>query len=150
MITADKPFHELGSRRIMSLHMFIRFFCVKDLSESISVKGFGWIWTPKQHGRPRTDARSLPNQRGSLMALIAVLGVLHVEGLAAVVALSAEIALRDLAHFHLVGALRHLEHGVMTARALESLVRDMLLMTEDDRFRALGAERQVASPHLVR
>ncbi len=83
------------------------------------------------------------------MAAVAVLLVLHVEGLLAVVALAAEVALRDLGHVDLVRPLGHLKDLIVTGRALDALGLHVQFMAEDHRFGVLGREGQVASAHLL-
>jgi len=78
------------------------------------------------------------------VAASAVLLVLRGEGLLPVVALAAEITLRDLAHIDLVRALRHLEYLIVAAGALHPFFLYMLFMAEDHRRGILG--EKVRSP----
>ena len=83
------------------------------------------------------------------MATDAVFLLFHVKALLPVVALAAEVALGDLAHIHLVGALGHLENLVMAARAFQTLAVDVLFVAENDRRGILGCEGQVSTPDLL-
>jgi len=65
------------------------------------------------------------------VAACAVLLVLYIEPCLPVVALAAETALVDLAHLHLVGALRHLKNLVMAAGAFQPLPGNVFLMAEN-------------------
>lgn len=82
------------------------------------------------------------------MASVAVLLVFHIERLLAVMAFAAEIALGQLVHVHLVGALLHLEDRVMAAGALETLFVHVFLMAENDRARIFRRERYVSAADL--
>jgi hypothetical protein len=61
------------------------------------------------------------------------------------VALAAKSSLGQLAHIHLIGALRHLEHLIVAARTLQPPALHMELMAEDHRSRPLGPERKIAA-----
>jgi hypothetical protein len=84
------------------------------------------------------------------MAFYAIIGSLHVERLLAVVALSAEVSLGDLAHVHLVRTLGHLEDLVMAARAFDALALDMGVMAEVHRTGILGREFDIPAADLLR
>ena len=79
------------------------------------------------------------------MATRAVFLVLDVEGLLPVMTFAAEITLVDLAHFHLVRALGHLEYLVMASRALEPFAVHVRFVAEHDRCGILRRERQVST-----
>ena len=81
----------------------------------------------------------------SAVAAGAILLVLRVERLLAVVALAAEITLRDLGHIYLVRALRHLEDLIMATGALQTFILHMLFMAEDHRRGILGREGEALS-----
>jgi hypothetical protein len=72
--------------------------------------------------------------------------VFHVKGGFAVVTGPAKMALRDLAHVHLVRPLFHLEDPEVTTRACAAVRLNVFLMVEQDRGRALGLEAYVAAP----
>ncbi len=76
--------------------------------------------------------------------------VFDAECLLSVMTLAAEIALGDHFHVHLVRSHGHLEYLVMATRALQAVFADVFFVTEHDRQRAPGRERQVSAADLLR
>jgi hypothetical protein len=83
----------------------------------------------------------------SLMAFFAVCLFFYIKGPFAVVADTAELALGNHAHIHLVGTLFHLEHMVVAGTAFFVLSFNMRSMTEEHRFSAIRFEGHIASTH---
>jgi hypothetical protein len=85
-----------------------------------------------------------------LMALAAVLFVLCVERFLTGVAFPAEFAFFYPAHVHFGRPFGHLEHMVVTSRALDAVPVHMGPMTEDNRGDAFWLEGKVPSPDSLR
>jgi hypothetical protein len=83
------------------------------------------------------------------MTFAAVLRFLYIERFLPVMALSAKISLGQLAHVHLVGPLGHLEHMVMTARALQALRFYMQFVAEHNFRCPPGFEGEVAAAYFI-
>ena len=84
------------------------------------------------------------------MAACAVLLILDVEAFLPVVTLAAEITLGDLAHFHFIRSLGHLEDLVMAPGAFQTLSVHMLIMAEYDWRGVFGREGQVSTANFLR
>jgi len=103
----------------------------------------------KQEDYGKQQKRGPHDPSGLLMALDAVIGAFHVEGLLSVVTLATEIPFGQFAHVHLVGTLGHLEDLVMTSGALDAFSFDMGLMAEVHRVCVLGSELDVSTADLL-
>jgi hypothetical protein len=81
------------------------------------------------------------------VAFDTVLGIFHVKGLFAIVALAAKRALGQLGHIHFIGTLRHLKDLIVATRAFQPSALHMELMTEYDLSRPFGPEGKITAPN---
>lgn len=87
-----------------------------------------------------------PSRQGVLlMTPAAIFLILHIKGFLTVMAFTAEIALTELRHIHLVGSLLHLKNCIMAAGAFETFFVDMFFMAEYNRAGILWIENYVST-----